>query len=173
MELKIIDPIEFGLEVAKATEILSGLSNVLVEREVLKKEYEDVVYLEIKPENIPIFKELRLKIVKNRTQGIEKWHKINKAFYLDVGRFVDAVKNKEITINEEMESTLFQAEKYFENREKQKKELNDARIERIRPFVENAEQMTFHEFDDESFEDFILRKKTRFEKEQKEREAEN
>jgi hypothetical protein len=114
-----------------------------------------------------------LKIVKNRTQGIEKWHKANKAFYLAGGRFVDAVKNKEIVINEEMESKLLEAEKYFENLEKQKaKELNDDRIERIKPYVEDTTGLDFAPMSDEDFDDYLLGKKTRFENEEKEREAE-
>lgn len=159
-----IKPETFGLEISKATEMVSGLSTTLAEREVLKNAYIDVIGLEITAETLPTFKELRLKIVKNRTQGIEKWHKTNKAFYLAGGRFVDAVKNKEVLINEEMESKLIEAEKYFENIEKQKaKELNDLRIEKIRPYLENAENMTFAEFSDEDFDDLVFAKKTRFE----------
>jgi hypothetical protein len=168
-----IKPDLFGLELAKAQEMTSGLSTTLSEREVLKNAYIDVINLEITTETLPIFKELRLKIVKNRTQGIEKWHKTNKAFYLAGGRFVDAVKNKEIVINEEMESKLLEAEKYFENLEKERARLlNLERIEKIRPYVQDADTMNFSDFDDESFEDFVLGKKTRFENEQKEREAE-
>jgi colicin import membrane protein len=168
-----IKPEIFGLELVKAQEMTSGLSTTLVERQVLKDAYVDVIDLEITSETLPIFKELRLKIVKNRTQGIEKWHKTNKAFYLAGGRFVDAVKNKEIVINEEMEAKLMEAEKFFENQEKKKeKDLNDARIAKIAPYLENAENMNFAEFSDEDFDDLIFAKKTRFENEQKEREAE-
>jgi hypothetical protein len=168
-----IKPDLFGLELSKAQEMTSGLSTTLAERKVLENAYIDVIALEITTETLPIFKELRLKIVKNRTQGIEKWHKTNKAFYLAGGRFVDAVKNKEIVVNEEMEAKLLEAEKFFENQEKEKAHLlNLERIEKIRPYVQDADTMNFSDFDDESFEDFILGKKTRFEKEQKEREAE-
>lgn len=168
-----IKPDLFGLEVAKATEMVSGLSTTIAEREALKNAYIDVIGLEINSENLPIFKELRLKIVKNRTQGIEKWHRANKAFYLAGGRFVDAVKNKEILINEEMESKLFEAEKFFENLEKQKaKVLNDARIERIRPFVEDVTGLDFAPMSEEDFDDYLLGKKTRFENAKKEAEAE-
>jgi hypothetical protein len=168
-----IKPDLFGLELTKAQEMTSGLSTTIAEREVLKNAYIDVIGLEINAENLPIFKELRLKIVKNRTQGIEKWHKANKAFYLAGGRFVDAVKNKEIVINEEMESKLLEAEKYFENLEKQKaKDLNDARITKISPYVEDTTGLDFAPMSDEDFDDYLLGKKTRFENEQKEREAE-
>jgi hypothetical protein len=169
-----IKPEIFGLEITKAQEMTSGLSTTLTEREVLKNAYADVICLEITTETLPVFKELRLKIVKNRTQGIEKWHKANKAFYLAGGRFVDAVKNKEVAVNEDMESKLMEAEKFFENQEKEKARLlNLERIEKIRPYVQDADNMSFHEFDDESFDDFVLGKKTRFENEKKAQEAEN
>lgn len=168
-----IKPDLFGLELTKAQEMTTGLSTTLAEREILKNVYVDVIELPITTETLSVFKELRLKIVKNRTQGIEKWHKTNKAFYLAGGRFVDAVKNKEIVVNEEMESKLLAAEKFFENQEKEKSRLlNLERIEKIRPYVEDADNMNFSEFDDQSFDDFVLGKKTRFENEKKEREAE-
>lgn len=158
-----IKPETFGLEISKATEMVSGLSVTLAEREVLKNAYIDVIELPITSETLPTFKELRLKIVKNRTQGIEKWHKTNKAFYLAGGRFVDAVKNKEVLINEEMESKLMDAEKYFENLEKEAKRiLNEKRIEIIRPFVEDVFGLDFSDFSDENFDDFVLGKKTRY-----------
>jgi colicin import membrane protein len=66
-----------------------------------------------------------------------------------------------------------EAEKFFENQEKEKaRSLNLERIEKIRPYVEDADKMNFSEFDDQSFDDFVLGKKTRFENELKEREAE-
>lgn len=168
-----IKPDLFGLEATEATEMVKGLSTTIAEREVLKNAYVDVIELPITTETLSVFKELRLKIVKNRTQGIEKWHKTNKSFYLAGGRFVDAVKNKEIAVNEEMESKLLEAEKFFENQEKEKARLlNLDRIEKIRPYVDDADNMNFSEFDDQGFDDYILGKKTRFENEQKEREAE-
>jgi len=158
-----IKPDLFGLELTKAQEMTSGLSTTLAEREILKDAYVDVIGLEITAKNLPLFKDLRLKIVKNRTQGIEKWHKTNKAFYLAGGRFVDAVKNKEIVINEEMEAKLMEAEKFFENQEKEaKRVLNEKRIEIIRPYVEDVFGLDFSDFSDENFDDFVLGKKTRY-----------
>jgi colicin import membrane protein len=169
-----IKPDLFGLELTKAQEMTSGLSTTLAEREILKDAYIDVIGLEITTENLPTFKELRLKIVKNRTQGLDKWKEREKAFYLAGGRFVDAIYNKELKVNQEMESKLMEAEKFFENQEKEKaRSLNLERIEKIRPYVEDADKMNFSEFDGQSFDDFVLGKKTRFENEQKEREAES
>lgn len=168
-----INPETFGLEPIKAKEMVSGLTTAIAERSVLRDAYLDVIELPINAETLPIFKELRLKIVKNRTQGIEKWHKTNKAFYLAGGRFVDAIKNKEVLVNEEMEVKLLEGEKYFENLEKEaKRVLNLERIERIKLYVEDAYAMDFSEMNDYDFDDFVLGKKTRFENEQKEHEAE-
>ena len=158
-----INPVEFGIEPAKAKEMISGLSVTLAEREVLKKSFIDIIELPITLENLSSFKELRLKIVKNRTQGLESWHKTNKAFYLAGGRFVDAIKNKEVLENEQMESKLLDAEKFFENQEKEKARLlNEERIEIIRPYVDDVSGLDFSDFSDENFDDFVLGKKTRY-----------
>jgi hypothetical protein len=168
-----IKPDLFGLEPAKAQEMTSGLSTTLAERDVLKNAYADVINLEITTETLPVFKELRLKIVKNRTQGLDKWKEREKAFYLAGGRFVDAIYNKELKVNQEMEAKLMEAEKFFENQEKEKARLlNEARIERLKPYVEDATGLDFSQMSDYDFDDYLLGKKTRFENEQKEREAE-
>jgi len=169
-----IKPDLFGLEVAKATEMVSGLSTTLAEREVLKSAYVDVINLEITTETLPTFKELRLKIVKNRTQGLDKWKEKEKAFYLAGGNFIQAIYNKELRVNQEMEAKLMEAEKFFENQEKEKARLlNESRIERLKPYVEDTTGLDFAVMTDEDFDDYLLGKKTRFENEQKEREVES
>ena len=164
-----VKPEIYGLELIKAQEMTSGLITTISEREVLKKSYSDVIQLEITTETLPIFKELRLKIVKNRTQGIEKWHKVNKEFYLNGGRFVDAIKNKEIIVNQEMEAKLLEAEKYFENLEKEKANLlNESRVAKLVPYIDDVFGLDFSAMTDEDFDDYLLGKKTRFENAQKE-----
>jgi len=76
--------------------------------------------MEITAENIPVFKELRLKIRDNRTKGIEKWHKAEKEYFLRGGQFVDAVKRKEVLENERMEENLESNEKHFERLEQER-----------------------------------------------------
>ena len=152
----------FGIEPAKAKEMVEGLGSTLADREVLKNAYIDVIELDITSENLATFKELRLKLVKNRT-SIETWHKNNKAFYLAGGRFVDAIKNKEIEVNKEMESKLLEGEKFFENQEKEKARLlNEERIEKVRPYVEDVTGLDFSPMNDEDFDDYVLGKKTRY-----------
>lgn len=154
-----INPVEFGIEPVKAKEMTSGLATTIVEREVLKKSYADVIELPITLENLASFKELRLKIVKNRTQGIEAWHKTNKAFYLAGGRFVDAIKNKEVLENEQMESKLLDAEKFFENQENAR--LADLKKEReslLAPFVDTLPN-GLQDLDQDVFDSFLETKK--------------
>lgn len=151
-------PSLFGIEPEKAQEMVSGLSSVIAEREVLKNAYIDVINLPITTENLSIFKELRLKFVKVRT-SIDKWHKVNKAFYLAGGRFVDAIKNKEIGYSEEMESKLLEAEKFFENQEKERlAALKKAREELLQPFVENLPN-DLETLDQDVFDSFLETKK--------------
>lgn len=160
----------FGIEPAKAKEMTSGLSITLSERLVLENAYVDVIGLEITTENLSTFKELRLKIMKNRTQGLTKWKEKEKSFYLAGGNFIQSIYNKEVAVNEQMESKLLEAEKFFENQEKAKAlALNEARKDRLMPYVIDTLGLDFSEFSDEDFDDYLLGKKTRFENEAKER----
>lgn len=137
-ELVKVDPKEFGLEESKASELTKGLKTILDERVLLTESYTEAILLEVTEENIPLFKELRLKIRDNRTKGIEKWHKVNKQFFLTGGRFVDAIKNKEVAENERMEATLLEGEKHFENLEKERIEkLSAKRSEMCMPYVDD------------------------------------
>jgi hypothetical protein len=167
-----IKPEMYGLEPKEANRLVGGIDVITSELKVLKNAYIDVIELEINTENLPVFKDLRKNFSKNRTSR-EKLRKAKKSYFLNGGRFVDAIFKNIDAECDLMESKLLEAEKYFENLEKQKaKDLNDARIEKIKPFVMDVEKMDFSEFSDEDFDDYLLGKKTRFENEQKEREAE-
>lgn len=153
----IVNPKEFGLEENKALELTSGLTTILTERETLKNAYLDVIDLEVSEENLATFKELRLKIVKNRTQGIEKWHKTSKEFFLTGGRFVDAIKNKESAENDRMESNLLDKEKHFENLEKARlKVIHEDRISKLLPFNYEVGNIDFSAMDDNMFNAILL-----------------
>lgn len=166
----VVNPIEFGLEEEKANELTVGLKTILLERVALVENYEDVINLEITEENLKTFKELRLRIRDNRTKGIEKWHKTNKAFFLTGGRFVDAIKNKEVAENERMEEALLKAEKHFENLEKERLEkLQNERVGLITTYVEDADLIDLSSMDEDFFNDYLQLKKTKFEEAEKER----
>src|SRR5690606_33651884 len=152
--------LEYGIEEKKANDLTKGLNPVLKERESLIQEFKEVSTLEINEENIPLFRKLRLKVQKNRTQGINKWHKASKEFFLAGGRFVDAIKNKENQVNEEMESKLMDAEKYFENLEKERIEkLNQERIKLIEPYVDDVFGLDLGNMQDDVFEAYFESKK--------------
>lgn len=143
---------EFGLEETKAQELTAGLKTILEERTILSDAYGDVIQLEINEETLPTFRELRLKIRDNRTKGIEKWHKVNKEFFLTGGRFVDAIKNKEVAENERMENQLLNAEKHFENLEKERLlVIHNERVAQLIPFGYEIGTIDFSAMDDNMF----------------------
>ena len=116
MENELV-PSAYGLEESQAKEITIGLSTIKKERDALIESFENVIQEEISEENIPMFKTLRLQIRDNRTKGIEPWHKSNKAYFLAGGRFVDAIKNREVQVNTRMEDALMSCEKHYEIQE--------------------------------------------------------
>ena len=136
-EIVKIKASDYGLEETKAQEITKGLKTILAEREALQEEYNKCISLEVTPENIPYFKDLRLRIRDNRTKGIEVWHKNNKAYFLAGGNFVDAIKRMEVAENERMEEKLIDAEKFFENQERERIEkLRTDRLELLKPYTD-------------------------------------
>jgi len=165
MNLIKINPNEFGIEEGKAQQMVSGLLPIVEEREVLAAQYADVIRLELVPETLKAARELRLKIRDNRTKGVEKWHKANKEFYLAGGRFVDAIKNKEVAENIRMEDNLEQIEKHFENIEKQR--IADLQKERelllIPLEVENASQLNLGTMPSDIWDGFYLGQQIKFE----------
>jgi hypothetical protein len=164
MNIVKIDPKQFGIEEKQAKEIQSGLAVAIEERKSLIGEFEKVSKLEITEENLPAFKELRLRIVKNRTQGIEKWHKTSKEYFLRGGQFVDAIKRKEIQINESMEEKLLEGEKHFERLEKERmQKLKETRVKLLLPYYEDAEMLGLEAMNEDVFNSFLVAKKREYE----------
>lgn len=156
-KITIVNPKEFGLEENKALELTSGLTTILTERETLKNAYLDVIDLEVSEENLKTFKSLRLEIRNNRTKGIEVWHKTNKEFFLTGGRFVDAIKNKEVAENDRMENALLEKEKHFENLEKERlKAIHNSRVEKLLPFNYEIGNVDFSGMDENMFNAILL-----------------
>lgn len=145
-EIIKIDPQQFGLEVSKAEQITKGLSNTLEERDVLSKEYKNVISLEITKDTISVFRELRLQIRNNRTKGIEVWHKTNKEYFLRGGQFVDAIKRKECEESLRMEEQLTKGERHFEIIEE--KRLEDLQADRSNELgkylLDDVERVIWH-----------------------------
>lgn len=136
-ELVKVNASDYGLAPEEAEKIVKGLGTILSERDVLKEQYKKCMVLEITPDNIDVFKNLRLRIRDNRTKGIENWHKVNKAYFLAGGQFVDAIRRKESAENEAMEEKLYESEKFFENQERERLEkLRLTRLDMLRPYTD-------------------------------------
>lgn len=135
---EIISPSEYGIEERKAQDLMGNLPLIKEERIILEKQYNEVILLDIEDkETSKKARELRLKIQKNRTQGINAWHKKAKDFFLKGGQFVDAVRRLEVSVNEQMESRLEEIEKYAEIQEaKRREELKSKRISELETYSE-------------------------------------
>ena len=163
--LTTIEAKNYGIEETRANELIGNLPQIQEERNVLQEQYREVIKLDIEETNTSkIAKELRLKIVKNRTQGIGVWHKTTKDFFLKGGQFVDAIKRKEEAVNIQMEETLEQIEKYAENKEKERlAKLQADRLELISPYLENIFGLDLAIMSDEMFENFLIGSKQKHE----------
>jgi len=158
----VINPKDFGLDEKKVNELTNGLQAIIEERNVLIDNYKTLIVIEATKENLSMFKELRLKIRDNRTKGIEKWHKVNKEFFLTGGRFVDAIKNKEVAENERMEEKLDALEKHFENLEKERlKQIHLERVEKISKFNYEIGTTDFSLMDENMFGAILLGAETK------------
>lgn len=137
-ELTIINPEEYGIEKNQANDLIGNLPIIKEERSILSKQYSEIILLDIDDkETSKKARELRIKIQKNRTQGINVWHKNAKDFFLKGGQFVDAIKKLEVSINEQMESKLEEIEKYAEIQEQKRiAELKEKRIEELELYSE-------------------------------------
>ena len=166
MEIIKVNPEEYGIEAKKASELTGNLPQIKSERDILSQRYEEVVKMDIEnPETAKIARELRLKIRDNRTKGIDVWHKTTKDFFLKGGQFVDAIKRVEIAVNQRMEENLESIEKYFENKEKERKaKLNEERLSILEPYSEFVPfGINFGEISEEEFTKILNGSRLQFE----------
>lgn len=141
-ELIQVNPTEFGIEPQKANEIIGNLPQIRKERAVLEEQYNEIVKMDIdSQETSKKARELRLKVKENRTKGIEVWHKTTKDFFLKGGQFVDAIKRREVAINQRMEESLEEIEKYQEIQEAKKRE--ELKIQRTSELEQYKEYVPF------------------------------
>ena len=136
--MEIIKAEEYGLEPTKASELMGNLPTILEDRKSFEMQLSEIKQMDIEdPNTAKLAKELRLKFKDNRTKGITVWHKNAKDFFLKGGQFVDAIKRKEIAVNELAEEQLEQIEKYAEIKaQKILDELEEKRKQEAEPFAE-------------------------------------
>ena len=151
-----IDHKDYGIGEKEALALTVNLSTTLAERELLILEFDKLSKVELTIEMVQKFRELRLKLSKNRTKGINVWHKKNKEYFLTGGKFVDAIKNKENSVNEQMEEFLLVGEKHFENIEKERLEkLTNERRQQALKFGQDTSLIPLGAMNQETWENYI------------------
>lgn len=160
---EIVKAEEFGLDVEKATLITNSFIPKIEETNGYQKVYSELINSEITPEIELKAKRLRLDLVKVRT-GIASIHKVEKQFYLQAGKFVDALKNKLTLPVEQMEEKLEEIENYSANLEKKRlQELQEQRLKLVSPFLDNLEGLDLSTMTEDVFESFLTGAKAKFE----------
>jgi len=163
-EIVKINPTEYGIEESKASELIGNLPQIQKERTELEEQFDEIIKLDIKaPETTIKARELRLLIQKNRTKGIGVWHKTTKDYFLKGGQFVDAIKRREVAINERMENDLEQIEKYAELIEQKRLEaLQIERVEMLSKFIPDAHERDLSSMDCDVFESYYQTKQREY-----------
>ena len=139
-EVKVVDPSKYGLQEKEASKLTKDLSTIILERDLLAKQYGEIIQKELSNEVLEEARDIRMKLVKVRTQGINKWHKANKAYFKAGGDYVDAIKRKELVPVESMEITLKEIEDYYENQEKERVlKIKEEREAAVAPYIEEGD----------------------------------
>lgn len=159
-----IDPLEFGLTVETAANIENQFAPMLAKMTELEVEFNGVLALDKSlPTTAKKARELRLKY-KDVRVGTEKIHKVQKAYYLNGGRFVDSWKNIQAIASQNNEEVLESIEKHAENLERERLEkLQLLRVALLADYVENASDLMLSSMPDDVFEAYLTTKKQQFE----------
>jgi len=175
MENKLvpIDPKNFGLKDDTAKTISCVFDPLIKTMNDLEADFNGIAEeseVEITKGLCDQAHELRMKFVKIRTETA-KVHKKAKEFYLRGGRFVDAIKNYQLTAAGEKENRLKHIENYFEIIEKEKieKKHNERTKELLTKYdFHNLNNRNFGTMDDDMWDIFERGVKSSYEKKKKE-----
>lgn len=125
-EIVKVNPSEYGIEESKANELVGNLPQIISEREVLATQFDEVVKMDIESP-----------LTAKRAKELRVWHKTTKDYFLKGGQFVDAIKRKEIAVNERMEESLEEIENYAAKKEAERKEsLRVSRVVELQTYAE-------------------------------------
>lgn len=159
-----INPTEYGLTDETAARIEAQFTPMLAKMTELENEYNAILGLNIEdPNTAKLAKDLRLKYVKVRT-GTADIHKVQKAYFLNGGRFVDGWKNAQLFASQGKEEALERIEKHAENLERERLEkLQQLRVALLAEYVENASELSLSGMEQYVFEAYLSAKKQAFE----------
>lgn len=136
-ETAVVDPKEFGLTTEQAASIEKTFLPKIQERQALSVIFNQLINANITPELCKQAGEVRKKLVKVRT-GIAEVHKVQKAYFLAGGRFVDSWKNKETLPIEQMEERLLEIETHFVRIERAaKRKLEEERLTEVKQYTQH------------------------------------
>lgn len=154
-----IKPETFGLTPEKGISILESFNPKLTELSSLQQEYTELIKREITPELVAEAK-VFYKQITTFESSLNTIHKAEKDFYLQGGRFVDALKNKGIVHSSEMKTKVKAIVDYYANIEKNK--LDALEIERkslLEPFYKETHLLDLRTMADDVFKNFLSAKK--------------
>lgn len=162
-QMTIVNPSEYSLDVERALNIQQAFLPKFEESKGYTEIYASILKKELTPETAAEAKELRLKLVKVRT-GIDKIHKVEKDFYLQAGKFVDALKNKLQEPGIQMEANLKEIETFEARKEAERLQaLQTERVEVLSQYLEDAHERTLNEMDEDVWQAYLTAKKAEYE----------
>lgn len=164
MSNEVIKAETFGLEAVQLETMTTGLEITRAERSLLKVEFMKLSTVEVNSQTVPLFKALRMKIVRNRTQGTDKWHSNGKLVSLRTGQLYDAIRKNENEDNFQMETILQNAEQKQENEEKARiAAIQNERVLLVSAYLEDADQRDLSSMEIDVWEMFLFTKKKAYE----------
>lgn len=160
---------EYNLNESEAAWIKASFVPIIEETKEFDQEYIDIISLSEKEITVELSErawELRKKLLKKRT-STKEIHQKEKAYYLNWGRFVDALKNCIYWAIEQAEDNLEWIEKYFINLKKiQIEDLHNQRVKSLIEFWYIDNWFKFWEMEIETWKTFYLWMKEWFEAKQ-------
>jgi hypothetical protein len=165
-----VNPLEYGVSTEMANDLMADLPTIKSQRQELIREYDAVMALDPDDSETAVrARELRIAFQKNRTQRILKWHERAKEVFLRGGQFVDAIKRKEISVNETHEFELQKIERRQEILEAERKEkIRQSRLLVLNE-LESPEVHGLADMTDEAFETYVMGIRARKAQEEQER----
>lgn len=132
----VINPEDFGIAVDKAAVIESSFIELSTERDSLRQEYAQLMKQAKTLTSCKQAKELSKRIAKNRTRTAATY-KTEKEVYLRGGQFIDALRNRDIKANSNMEERLNEYAEHFEKIEADRIEkLAENRDAELRKYID-------------------------------------
>jgi len=164
METGLVKAEEYGLTPENGTKIEQEFAVITTEQSGLIEVYEGILKAELCPET-----EEKARVLSNKLSKLNASnnavHKVQKAYYLAGGEFVDALKNKNKTTIAEMQDRLEQIKNHSKRIEEERiQDLHAKRIGEVSKYVEEVSLgINFGTMEDDVWEAYFLAKKKSYE----------